>query len=125
MSKFSVSNDLHVSSGDVCALLPRCGLPPPPLAAALALSGDPDGAAATLLACQSGGQGWLDGPGHTDRSLGGRGFAPTPNPEPTPLGGGIVQRSDVTVIYINIYVCHFLCFLSVQYAPLRSLLGRG
>ena len=69
----------------------RRGLPPPLLATALALSGATYGAAAALLACRPGGQGCLDGPGHRDVSLGGRGFAPTPNPEPTPLGGGIAQ----------------------------------
>ena len=58
-----------------------------PIAAAHVLSGAPDGAAAALPACRPSGQGWLDGPGHRDVSLGGRGFAPTPNLEPTPLGG--------------------------------------
>ena len=64
-----------------------CRFPPPPLAAALALSGATHGAAAALLARRPGGQALLDGPDHWDGSLGGRGFAPTSNPEPTPLGG--------------------------------------
>ena len=63
-----------------------CRFPPPPLAAALALSGATHGAAAALLARRPGGQALLDGPDHWDGSLGGRGFAPTSNPEPTPLG---------------------------------------
>jgi hypothetical protein len=37
-------------------------------------------------------QGWLDGPSHRDGSVGGRGFAPIPNPDPPRVGGVLVYR---------------------------------
>ena len=68
--------------------------------------------AAAILACRPGSQGWLDGPDNWDGSLGGRGFAPTPNPEPTPMGGG--YRA---VVRCNGYIYMCVCVIFVVYCP--------
>ena len=68
----------------------------------------PGSLATARLAHQASQQGWLGGPGHMGGSLRGRGFAPTPNPEPPRSGGGRlscgedVQRSFVIYMCVNI-----------------------
>ena len=49
--------------------------------------GAPEGADAGHLALWRLRPGWSGGPGHMDGSGRGRGFAPTPNSKPPPLGG--------------------------------------
>ena len=82
-------NRLHSLS--VCTLLRRTPHPPR-LNAAQEPAGAPKSLATGRLAHQAVHQGWLGGPGHRKGSVGGRGFAPTPNPEPPRLGGGLVYR---------------------------------
>ena len=68
----------------------------------------PGSLATARLAHQASQQGWLGGPGHMGGSLRGRGFAPTPNPEP-PRSGGSLSRLGVRCdgfvidIAVNIY----------------------
>ena len=76
---------------EVCALPPRTPHTPH-LAAAQEPLGAPGSLAIARLAHQASQQSWLGGPDHMGGSLGGRGFAPTPNPEPPRLGGGLVYR---------------------------------
>ena len=71
---------------------PRRTPHPPRLNAAQEPAGAPKSLATGRLAHQAVHQGWLGGPGHRKGSVGGRGFAPTPNPEPPRLGGGLVYR---------------------------------
>ena len=77
----------HGDLGELYVLLARGVRPPPrtphtpPLAAAQEPPGAPENLANGRLAHQAIHQGWLGGPGHRDGSVGGRGFAPTPNPE--------------------------------------------
>ena len=79
------------SRREVCTLLRRTPHPPR-LNAAQEPAGAPKSLATGRLAHQAVHQGWLGGPGHRKGSVGGRGFAPTPNPEPPRLGGGLVYR---------------------------------
>jgi hypothetical protein len=88
----------HGDLSELYVLLARGVRPPPrtphtpPLAAAQEPPGAPESLASGRLAHQAVHQGWLGGPRHRDGSVGGRGFAPTPNPEPPCLGGGLVYR---------------------------------
>ena len=92
----------HGGLGELNALLARGVRPlprhasPAPLAAAQEPPGAPESLATGRLAHQAVHQGWLGGPGHRKGSVGGtvggRGFAPTPNPGPPRLGGGLVYR---------------------------------
>lgn len=83
----------HGDLSELYVLLARGVRPPPrtphtpPLAAAQEPPGAPESLANGRLAHQAVHQGWLGGPSHRDGSVGGRGFAPTPNPEPPCLGG--------------------------------------
>ena len=88
----------HGGLGELNDLLTRGVRPPPgtPTPAPWATAQEPPGAPESLatgrLAHQAVHQGWLGGSGHKKGSVGGRGFAPTPNPEPPHLGGGLVYR---------------------------------
>ena len=65
---------------------------PPRLNAAQEPAGAPKNLANGRPAYQPTHPGWLGGPGHREGSVGVRGFAPTPNPEPPRLGGGLRYR---------------------------------
>jgi hypothetical protein len=52
-------------------------------------------------------QGWLGGPGHRNGSVGVRGFASTPKPEPppySPVGVGCVGFFEYLLLCINLTV---------------------
>ena len=101
---------MHGDLGELSVHLAR-GLRPlphtPHLTAAQEPLGAPGSLATVRLAHQASQQGWLGGPGHVGGSLRGRGFAPTPNPEPPRSEGGsrLGVRCDGFVIFIvvNIY----------------------
>ena len=85
----------------------------------------PGSLATARLAHQASQQGWLGGPGHMGGSLRGRGFAPTPNPEPPRSGGSrlssIGVRCDgfvflLLLIYIKLYIFN-------QYTPGKCPMG--
>ena len=84
----------HGGLGELNALLARGVRPlprhasPAPLAAAQEPPAALESLATGRLAHQAVHQGWLGGPGHRKGSVGGRGFAPTPNPETPPPRGG-------------------------------------
>ena len=89
----------HGGLGELNALLARGVRPlprhasPAPLAAAQEPPAALESLATGRLAHQAVHQGWLGGPGHRKGSVGGRGFAPTPNPEP-PRGSRLPVRCN-------------------------------
>jgi len=98
----------HGGLGELNALLARDVRPlprhasPAPVAAAQEPPAALESLATGRLAHQAVHQGWLGGPGYRKGSVGGRGFAPTPNPEPPRLGGGSRLPVSVTVFFTNI-----------------------
>ena len=97
----------HNGQGELNALQARHVRPPPrtPPPPPLPAAEEPPSACQSLvtgpLAHQSIHQGWLGAPSLESESVGGRGFAPTPNPEPpAPRGGvGTTRKCGKTVKY--------------------------
>ena len=86
MPERDVSGELYFLPARGMHLFPRTPHPPR-LNAAQEPAGAPKSLADGRPAYQPTHPGWLGGPGHRKGSAGGRGFAPTPNPEPPRLGG--------------------------------------
>ena len=91
MPERDVSGELYFLPARGMHLFPRTPHPPR-LNAAQEPAGAPKSLADGRPAYQPTHPGWPGGPGHREGSVGVRGFAPTPNPEPPRLGGGLRYR---------------------------------
>jgi hypothetical protein len=92
---------------EVCPSPTPARLTRPLLAAVQEPSGAPESLATGPLAHQPAHQGWLGGPGHRNGSVGVRGFASTPNPDPppySPVGVGCVGFFESLLLCINLTV---------------------